>query len=317
MRKLTFFQHFHNGDLFVSKEYVRQVFEEVHGIEMEYLHFNHPKTLKDIGIPQTGKPDSLADKYLRSPKRAPWCAEYENHLLINTWCEGFFRHNPTIVIPTAHGINHLKMQTQWAHIFQKINAKFGTNLSLKPREHYIGKINYGMYNTEAINSYLALTGNKKRILISNGQVMSNQSFGGTMQDIIGILAMEFPDWDFFCTTKFGTLIPNIYFTDDIIPQDVPLSGEPVFWSKTTCDLNEISYFSTFCNIIVGRNSGPFVYCMSENNLLDESKTIISFNKFEDDSLVWAINHKAKYIWSNHYEINNVLDTIREAIRSKS
>lgn len=316
-KELVFFQHFHNGDLFVSKEYVRQVFNELTNVSVSYIHFNHPKTLKDIGIPQIGKPDRSFDNYLRSPKRAPWYVEYENLLLVNTWCEGFFRHNPAIVVPTPHGINHLKMQAQWSHIFQKINSKFGSSLALRPRETYMGKIDYSQFNIAPIDEYIAKHAHRKKILISNGEVMSNQSFSGTMQDIIGILALEFPNWDFICTTKFGTLIPNIYFTDNIIPQDPPLAEETVAWSKKTCDLNEISYLSTFCDIIVGRNSGPFVYCVTERNLMDSTKTIISFNKFEDDSLAWAVKHQANYIWTNRYEITHVLDTIRNEIKAKS
>lgn len=314
--RLTFFQHFHNGDLFVSKEYVRQVVSELRNVDVSYAHFNHEKTMRDLEIPQTATPDASLDIRLSKSKRSPWYIDYDNHLLINTWCSGFFKQNPEIAPPTAHGINHLKMRTQWDHIFRLINLKFGTTLSLKEENHYIGKINYSKFNIAPIDDYIA-TSHRKRILISNGEVMSNQSFKGTMQEIIEPLAMQYLNWDFFCTTRFVTSVDNIHFTDDIIPQDKSTTSELVAWSKTNCDLNEISYFSNFCDIIVGRNSGPFVYCMTDKNLLNPEKIIISFNKFEDDSLVWGIPYTAEYIWSNDYSINNITQLIEKSLENKT
>lgn len=322
-KQILFFQHFHNGDLFATKEYIRQINDYMKTVSptvnVGYLHNNHPKTLLDLNINVIGKPDKHYHFLFRRPKSSPWYIDEGDTLFVNTWVEGFFRQYPSIIVDEPHGINPHKMNILWNHIYNKINNKFGTTLSVASPENYVCSTDYSIFDISSIDNHIRSNPEEKRILICNGEVKSNQSFGGTMQDILGILAKEYPDWNFYCTTKFETLIPNIRFTDDIIPQGNTWNIDDKIpdWSKHVCDLNEISYFSKFCNIVVGRNSGPFVYCITKENMSDSNKTLISFNTFKTDSLVYNLKHNAKYVWSNNFEINSVLNIIREELNFRN
>jgi hypothetical protein len=83
----------------------------------------------------------------------------------------------------------------------------------------------------------------------------------TIQD----LAKQFPNVTFICTNKFALEATNIAFTEDIIKNTEGI------------DLQEISYLSRHCDIIVGKNSGPYVFCETYENYMDNSKAFISFN----------------------------------------
>ena len=86
------------------------------------------------------------------------------------------------------------------------------------------------------------------------------------------------------------------------------------WSRPICDLNEISYLSNYCDLIVGKNSGPFVYTLTKENFKNSNITFISFNKVEDDSLFWNLNSSCKYVWSNNYNENNIIRIIENNIK---
>jgi hypothetical protein len=71
--------------------------------------------------------------------------------------------------------------------------------------------------------------------------------------------------------------------------------------------------SNFCNLIVGKNSGPFVYTLTKENFKNSKTTFISLNKIEEDSLFWNLNSFCKYIWSNNYNENNIISIIEKTI----
>jgi hypothetical protein len=96
------------------------------------------------------------------------------------------------------------------------------------------------------------------------------------------------DVDIICTNKFKTVLPNIKFTSDIIK------------STKDTDLLEISYLSTFCDVIVGKNSGPYVFCETFTNYNNPNKTFVSFNRGDPVRGAWlntmsCENVSCKYI----------------------
>ena len=111
----------------------------------------------------------------------------------------------------------------------------------------------------------------RKILLCNNVPQSNQSFASDMREHILPFAEMYPDTHFICTNKFDTDgASNILFTEDIIG--------PV----TDGDLQEISYLSTYCDVIVGKNSGPYVFCETYDNYMDDTKTFVSFNTKHPD-----------------------------------
>lgn len=284
MKKITFFQHHHNGDLFVSKEYIRQIKNDLPQFEIKYLHNNSSKTLLDLEINQ------IPFEISSLPEHQPYVRQ-SNHLFINTWLSSHPEYDQ------KGNINHNVMHIIFKGVFKQINDFFGVNLQLKEKQDYVARINYSKFNLEKIDAYLK-NNNRKKILISNGKPMSRQSFDNDMSEIINELAIKYSNIDFICTEKFKTNLTNILFTDNLTSNQISSTKNLNQWSKTKCDLNEISYLSNHCSIIIGKNSGPYIYCMTETNINDPNKTIIVFNKRSLDSLLVGIDYKAKYVYKN-------------------
>jgi hypothetical protein len=251
MSKIVFFNHYHRGDLHTHKEFIRQIQNELPEFEFEYLHNNPAKLLLDLGIPTVGNPNHLNSK-------EPFYAG-DGVLYVNTWvgCDWdiFCKHG---------GINMHTLCEQWENIFEGINQVFETELKLNPsKEHYLPRIDYTKFDTSNIDSFLDNDG--LLVLICNNVPNSNQSFDSDMSPQINSLAKQYPTVTFVCTNKFTTEETNIAFTQDIIKNTEGI------------DLQEISYLSTHCDIIIGKNSGPYVFCETCDNYMDASKTFISFN----------------------------------------
>ena len=97
-----------------------------------------------------------------------------------------------------------------------------------------------------------------------------------MAHLIQELAQTFPDIDFICTDVFETSAANIFFTDFI-------------HTRNGSDLNEISFLSTFCDAIVGRNSGAFLFTNTKHNL--STKKFLAFGRDERECFPYGLNCK--------------------------
>jgi len=303
MKKISFFNYGHNGDLHTSKEFIRQIKNTLTDFEFTYYHDNHNRALVDLGI--------SCSKNIPYKKNIRFI-EDNNHLIINTWngiySEHFHPNNPPYFY--FGGTNYLSLKDMWEFIFNKINDFFGTNLKIKSPEDYFPIIDFKFFNLENIDLFLK-THRQKKILVCNGPVRSKQSFSSPMIEEIQYLALAHPNYLFICTHRFDSNNKNIMFTDDIIKDT---SG---------CDLNEISYLSRFCDVIIGKNSGPFVFCMTKENFLNKDKIIISFNRGSHDpnydansgvdSLHWGLSIPARYVFENNFDTNNIIDTIQKNI----
>jgi len=288
MPKIVFFNHYHRGDLLTHKEFIRHIQDEL-DVVYEYRHFNHPKLTRDLNIPLIGDPSNLDPK-------TPFYQE-DDTLFINTWIgchwDIFCQHG---------GINMESLRGQWDRIFNMINQCFGTTLVINPtKEHYLPRIDFSKFDVSNIDSYLSKNQNKK-ILICNGAPKSGQSFSSSMKEYLEPLAEEFRDIHFICTEKFSTDFENILFTDNIVA-DTETEDKRAPWEDretNTCDVQEISYLSQHCDAIVGKNSGPFVFCETYNNYMDPDKKFLSFNvswgigKETTETMTFGLNKLCQY-----------------------
>ena len=267
MAKIIFFNHYHRGDILTSREFVRQVKTELQDdVEFSYMHFNHSKLTRDLDIPKIGEPSEL-------DSRVPFYQDGED-LYVNTWIgclwDNFCKYG---------GINMNSLWHQWEFLFKTINAAFSTNITLKEeKEFYLPSIDYSRYSLDSVNRYLENSTNAK-ILICNGAPKSGQSFADNMESFIHEAARAYPTVDFISTEKFATDMPNVLFTDNII-KDTEIENQRAPWEdreNNFCDLYEISYLSTKCDAIVGKNSGPFVFCETKENYMNPKKRFLSYN----------------------------------------
>ena len=303
MNKIIFFNHFHKGDTHTHKEFVRQIKNELKDFEFEYNTDNPQKLIDELDIKITGSPNKF-DKSKPLYKNG-------NTLCINTWVGCFWD-----VFCKHGGINMLTLYEQWGKLFNAINKTFGTSLVLRPNmEDYLPKINYKLLNTKDIDSFLEFRKTRFKVLLCNNEPHSGQSFVSDMTDIINHLAKEFGKVDFYCTNTIKTNADNVFFTNEITN------------FADRCDLLELSYLSTKVNVIVGKNSGPFVFCETYDNYMDTNKTFISFNKKHPDyqeiheTMSKGLNLKCIYkavpindvYVLSQKETNFIINTIKEAL----
>ena len=82
--------------------------------------------------------------------------------------------------------------------------------------------------------------------------------------IIHSLSVTYPDISFIVSNKTHVNANNVFMASDILGD---CGG---------CDLNEISYLSQSCAVIMGRYSGPHTFTYIKQNLLNSEKKMISF-----------------------------------------
>lgn len=296
--RVILYNHFHRGDLFTHKEFVRHMTQLMPDSTFEYWHYNHPKVNLDLRIPLTNIPERL-DRQVKFYDQGEVIAI---NTWIGVWDEIFSRHG---------GVNLNSLYDSWGEIFKKMNLMLHTDA-----EKYLPTIDYSFFNTAKVDEYIK-TNERKRILFCNGKPMSNQSFDSDMRDLITNFAHANPDIDFICTKKINTNALNVLFTDDIIQDSEEFfTGVKPYWfdkPTNTCDLNEISYLSTKCDAIIGKNSGPYVFCETYDNLKDASKVMVSFCKGPRETMSNGVDVKANYRHVTDHSDTSILETINWVI----
>ena len=288
-KKIVFYNHYNRGDLFCNKEFIKQIVSECSDIDFEYMHMQ-PKDLTDsMGISFGGEP-------LSNLVRNKTLLKNDNTLYINTWIASnwdlFCEHG---------GANMSTLYDLWGKIFKGINKVFDKNLQLDTiKENYLPRaINDINSIPKSKIDDLAKNNNCKLVLVCNGQPKSNQSFLYSLTDLIKPF-IDKSQYTFIFTEYEDIDSKNIIFTNDI-------------FGEYETDLFEISYLSKFCDIIIGRNSGPFTYSETYENYMDSSKTFLSFNTKNPDyetiqeTMSYQLKLKCKYVTVPIIDIHNKQD----------
>lgn len=292
IRNICFFNHYHNGDLFHSKEYVRDIIATV-PLKYYYAHRCHSNVLADVDAEYTPLPN-INDKTI--------FAAQGDTFFINTWIGAYFN-NPELGIEHDGECTIRFLHSMYEKVYVKLNEiMLGVNLTLKPVEHYFPRIDFDKWFLDNVNTFLENHDKSRRmVLFSNGPCLSGQcdAYNDKMSGLIISLAKKHNDVTFIATHKFTTDgdVPNLLFTNDIIQQ---VSG---------CDLNEIAYLSTKCDLIVGRNSGPFCFCTTQDNINDSKKTFYAFGDRETDCFFHGTPVKARFVFAKYETEGKLLSDI--------
>jgi hypothetical protein len=297
MKNICFFSHGHNGDIAHTKTFLFDIVNQL-DIPCFYYHEKNKRltqdlplvTLMEISLPE--EIDPFIHKFI----------ETEDTLYINIWLAPWRIDGS----PLFYNINLSSFYNMFTYICEHINSLFGTNVKLKSVDSYFPIIDFNYVEKEKINSYVERSSNKK-ILFCNGPTLSGQSYyNGDMSGVIKDLSIKYKNIDFIATQKFdidnlhtfsGPIKKNIYFTDDII-------------QIRNCDLNEIGYLSTFCNVIVGRTSGPFCFSTIMENYKNPQKIFYMMGQdrkkfcFHGD-----VKIDAKFIFKNDINEEMIYNTI--------
>ena len=286
MTKLCFFNFYHNGDLYHSKAFVREVVKHLGRENVLYAHNKDPRAIEDLEL-QHVRLEGVSDKVKILRLESP------DMLLVNTWIGSYFDKY------TGECTLNFNMK-MWADIYEDINKTFNQKMVLGPVEDYLPYVDYTKYDLTNVRSFID-SESKSKILFCNGPAMSGQcEYNGDMKEIIGPLAVQHEDKIFLTTQKLENIGSNVIYTGDIIKSD-------------RCDLNEISYLSKYCSLIIGRNSGPFCYASTGENLNDSTKTFYAFGHQESDCFTMGISIKANYIFHKYESPEQLYSSIRNLV----
>ena len=288
--KVVFYNHYGNGDIFESREFVKEWMEILGDRDYYYAHGKNPKILRDI-------PELKFTDVTPAMQGMVATAIVDNTLYVNTWIGRDGRY----VLP---GIGVVVEQLWRMHndMLLSINCR----PLIKPIIDYVPNIKYEEYeDCVNVEYWLRAEAKHRRLfIIDNGNVQSSQAVNFNFNPIIEEVAKQQRD-DFFIITHGSEVqLSNVWTTDEIIR------------SKDGFDLNELSFLSRFCNGSIGRNSGPHVYTQVKDNWMDDQYKFLSFTHTQVGAY-FILNQPiaAKKYWSpwinNEQAIENILELVRE------
>jgi len=288
MKSICFFNNFHNGDLFASKSFVKEIIDSV-DTKFYYGHINHPSALKDLNV-----------EYIYFPKipNKVKFLDTEDIFYINTWIGAYFDDDKS-----AEECCTLKFSyDMFGEIYSELNRVFSLDLKLSSMEEYFPFIDFSKFEINHIDYYVKKDLNTK-VLFCNGPCLSGQcNYTGDMKEIIESLSKKYFNITFIATQKFDTSLTNIKFTSDIIKID-------------GCDLNEIGYLSTFCDIIIGRNSGPHCFAANSVNVNNPNKTFYAFGQDPRVCLYYNVDLNCDFVYEVFDNLDEIENSIEELILS--
>jgi hypothetical protein len=275
--KIVFHNSYGVGDLFESREFVKQIIKMFPDKEYFYAHKHNKRMFNDI--------ENLTSVSVEELPRL----SSKTALMINTWI----------------GQNGLKYGCTVESNYQMYNDILGElgQLPGVPLD-YLPTIDFTKFEIDGVNAFIKHA-DAKKVLICNGDVLSGQAMNFSFNRPIYLLASGHLDYSFIVTKRTPVNLPNVFYTEDI--------------TKTSdgFDINEISYLSIFCKVIVGRYSGPHTCTQVKENWFDPSKRLVTFTYREPGcSFTHSPEVKIKQFWSNAVDNVPVYNKIIEAIESR-
>lgn len=295
MRKIVFFNYAHKGDIFLSRSFVQHIMGSVEA-EFYYSHYWGEYLLKDLNLKYI--PLDQIPKVQNNNEHAHNFT-IEDTIYINTWIGKY----ASIVTP---GYCECTLKTLYSlvypQVFNFLSQQFNLNLQLKPIEYYLGcKIDYSYYNTTPVDNFLEIE-KRKKVLFCNGPSLSGQcNYTGDLSEIIDEITNTYSDICFITTHNIEFQKENIKYTGDIIGNDVQ-------------DLYEISYLSRFCDFIIGRYSGPFIFTNATiENIFDKKKKFLCFGERATDCHPYQMTFNSEFVFEQFSNLDNLKKTILDMI----
>lgn len=295
IKNICFYNHWHNGDVFSSKAFVRMMQQALPEFHYMYALASDPYIIQDLNC-DCGHVSQLPDLITYG---IPGAVLHDT-LFINTWIGVYMGQ---VALPGEHHGNYPSLYRMWSHIYAMVSQILEVNLQLPPNVwSAVSETTWATYNCAPADQFDADHATAKKLLFCNGDVRSGQSVWGDLQDVTHMLAQANPDWQIMCTQKFQTHVPNIHFTSDLFQQ--------------SCDINEIAYLSTKCDLIWGKNSGPYMFCHVTDNLFNPAKVFFSGSDRASDSYVHGCGDlKCAYYHSLTHDVCTLVDQITNAMHA--
>lgn len=289
MENIVFFNHWHYGDLFSTRGWVADIKRQLPDMNFYYAHKKNPRAIIDL-VETLDKENNAT--VLDGINQWNRFGSDDDTILINTWVGSYMG-----LWANTHPsyISHHRIVGE---CYNNLRQQFGIDLKLSDDVwDYIPEIDYSVYNRAAVDNYKQFVGDV--YLFCNSAVASKQSSMDNMQKIIEYLADRYRGDTFVVTEKFNTAFDNIVFTSDIF--------------NDACDLCDISYLSTKVNLIIGKNSGPFTYASTKENLQNKNKIFVNFSHKPEDVLPYGLDINADFRFSSTTFASPAVRIIESAI----
>lgn len=273
---IIFFNHFHNGDVHVSRTFIQNIINQICSSNYIYTHNNSYRLLFDIKNLKYKKIDFEINKDISFEIN-------NNNLFINTWIgQNNFKY-------IQNGCNFIGNYSMYKDMFENLNILIDSNV-----EKYLPSINYNCFNIDYIDLVLN-NDNREKVLISNCKTESCQCPNFDFDPIIEYFSDKYKNILFLITDETCINKKNVLYTKDII-------------CNNCNDLNENSYISTKCKVIIGRSSGSYTFSLVKENLLDKNKKFIVFCT-NSGTGCWYCYEKCETIYSNRFDLGNIINVI--------
>lgn len=291
---LIFYNLYGNGDIFINREFVKKLIKEFPARKFYFAHAKDPHLLSDI--PELG--------YIQLDNHCDMRLAYNyvgNTIYFNTWI-GYAWGKYVEDGATCTLDNYVRMYNDTL-TFLGEPIQFGTHY-----RDYLPTIDYRKLDTTYLNNiemFIQHTCDSKTediVLISNGDVQSGQANNTDFTPYILRLCKEFPTKHFIITQDI--CIPEDEWADN-------LNTAAYIIRKESCDLLEISYLSTYCNTIIGRSSGPYVYAQTKENYLDSNKKFLSFTHNPKGGHMAFFDVPARKYWAKDIDYDLMVRVINE------
>lgn len=236
--RVIFYNYFGNGDIFESREFVRDWMDRTPECQHLYAHGKGADLLRDMPLEWME-----VEERMDPMKSVTWNGD---DLLVNTWIGRDGRY----VLP---GIGCVVERLFQMHNDMLAEARLPA-LNRQVAD-YIPSIRYEAFGDMRIVEDLPKA--KRCVLICNGPVQSRQAENFDFDPVLQIVAAQHPAVMFFHTSASNVSAPNLC-------------------SVSALTLNQISYLSRSCRVLAGRNSGPHVFSQVRENWMDGSKILMCF-----------------------------------------
>lgn len=286
MKELFLYNHFHNGDIFYSRVLIEHLKTKY---KIFYYHSLRTPLFDDmpeiIEINMLNNPSPITNSFVRDK------SDFSSNK-INTWIgQNKFKYLSAV----NAGCSWENYSVLYKDIFSQLDITIEFDSSILPKIYY-DKLSLKNKIEEEINKLKRKY--KKLIFISNGNVHSGQAPLFDFNPILEILSTQNEDILYLVSQKYQTNRKNIIFTSDITNK-IP-------------DLLELGYISTFCDVIVGRASGPYCFSQNEDNLLNKGKKFICFSNTYNEGKYYN-DMVSEFVWSNTKDIGEVENILKTNI----
>lgn len=281
---IYFYNTCHNGDIHYSREFIKDIMNKIQD-DFCYLHNNNKLILNDI---ENLKYNNLHFKSFIYEKGYPESITKKNDdIFINTWIG-----QNHMIYAGKYGCTLLANYEMYKNIYNMLNI-----ILEKDMEFYNPSIDFSKFDIK-LTEHKILKDSKLKILICNNIPIALPFKSIDLNIVADELSSKFKDVLFILTNDSNLNKENIIHMTELTGVGKSYHSRGIENKISVFNLIDISYLSLFCDIIVGKPSGPFCFTHIKDNLNDKNKVFVTCSETVN-KVVWYENTISKVIISTN------------------